>query len=40
MSFLLSDEHQSLKSAIERICAQFGDEYWLKKDKLGGFPHP
>jgi len=38
MDFLLSEEHQNLKSAIERICMRFGDEYWLAKDLSGGFP--
>ena len=23
---------------IEKICARFGDDYWLKRDKEGGFP--
>jgi acyl-CoA dehydrogenase len=23
---------------VQRICAGFGDEYWLKKDREGGFP--
>jgi len=31
-------EQQEIRSAIERICARFGDDYWLKKDKEGGFP--
>jgi len=38
MDFMLSDEHRSLKAAIERICARFGDDYWLDKDRNGGFP--
>jgi acyl-CoA dehydrogenase len=39
MDFSLSDEQQAIRSAIERICARFGDDYWLAKDKEGGFPH-
>jgi acyl-CoA dehydrogenase len=38
MSFLLSEDHERLKAAIERICSKFGDEYWLEKDRSGGFP--
>src|ERR1051326_5229817 len=33
-----SDNRQSLRSAIARICARFGDEYWLRRDREGGFP--
>ncbi len=31
-------EQQEIRAAIERICERFGDDYWLKKDKEGGFP--
>jgi acyl-CoA dehydrogenase len=34
----LSEEQQRIRSAIERICAQFGDAYWLERDRAGGFP--
>jgi acyl-CoA dehydrogenase len=33
-----STDHDSIRSAIEKICARFGDEYWLAKDRDGGFP--
>ena len=26
------------REAVARICARFGDEYWLAKDRDGGFP--
>jgi acyl-CoA dehydrogenase len=39
MDFSLSSDQQAIKAAIERICARFGDDYWLAKDKEGGFPH-
>ena len=29
---------QSLRSAIEKICARFGDDYWLERDRDGKFP--
>jgi acyl-CoA dehydrogenase len=28
-----------LRLAIEKICAGFGDDYWLKRDRDGQFPH-
>jgi acyl-CoA dehydrogenase len=34
----LTADQQEIRSAIERICERFPDEYWLKKDKEGGFP--
>jgi acyl-CoA dehydrogenase len=34
----LSDLQQSLREAIEKICARFGDDYWLKRDGDGKFP--
>ena len=38
MNFAFSEEQDAIREAIERICARFPDEYWLKKDKEGGFP--
>jgi acyl-CoA dehydrogenase len=28
-----------VRVAIEKICARFGDDYWLKRDSDGEFPH-
>ena len=39
MDFSLSAEQEAIKSAIGKVCARFGDDYWLKKDREGGFPH-
>jgi len=39
MDFALSAEQEAIRVAIEKICARFGDDYWLKKDKEGVFPH-
>jgi acyl-CoA dehydrogenase len=38
MDFYFSDEQTAIRSAVEEICADFDDEYWLKKDREGGFP--
>jgi acyl-CoA dehydrogenase len=38
MDFALTDEQVSIRSAVEEICTDFTDEYWLKKDREGGFP--
>src|SRR5256885_12484101 len=39
MSFALTPEHLEIREAVARLCARFGDDYWLKKDTEGGFPH-
>ena len=39
MDFGVEREHESIREAIERICARFGDDYWLAHDRDGGFPH-
>ena len=38
MDFALNDDQLAIRTAVEDICAGFGDEYWLKKDREGGFP--
>jgi acyl-CoA dehydrogenase len=39
MDFSLTSDQESIRDAISKICAQFNDEYWLVKDRDGGFPH-
>ncbi|MBO0738538.1 MAG: acyl-CoA/acyl-ACP dehydrogenase [Alphaproteobacteria bacterium] len=39
MEFALTPEQQEIRAAVARLCQRFGDEYWLKKDAEGGFPH-
>src|ERR1700693_3828618 len=38
MDFAFTDEQEQIRAAIAKICARFPDDYWLKKDKAGGFP--
>jgi acyl-CoA dehydrogenase len=38
MDFAFTPEQESIREAIGKICEQFGDDYWLRKDKEGGFP--
>ena len=38
MDFAYTAEQDAIREAIEKICARFPDEYWLKKDREGGFP--
>lgn len=38
MNFELTADQEAIRDAIERICAQYDDAYWLRRDKEGGFP--
>ena len=38
MDFSYSAEQQAIRTAIEKICARFPDDYWLAKDREGSFP--
>src|SRR6195256_1617943 len=39
MDFSLTQDQQSIRDAIAKICAQFGDDYWREKDRAHQFPH-
>src|SRR3978361_21762 len=39
MDFALTDNQEAIRDAIARICSDFDDAYWLKRDREGGFPH-
>jgi len=39
MEFSLNQDQTSIRDAIERICENFDDAYWLDRDRNGGFPH-
>ena len=38
MDFALTDAQEAVRAAVERICGRFGDDYWLERDRNGGFP--
>src|SRR5438094_9838956 len=38
MDFALSANQESIRDALAKICSRFDDDYWLKKDKEGGYP--
>jgi acyl-CoA dehydrogenase len=39
MSFTLSPDQLEIREAAARLCHSFSDDYWLKKDEAGEFPH-
>jgi acyl-CoA dehydrogenase len=38
IDFAFSELQQSVRAAVEKICARFGDDYWLQRDTDGEFP--
>src|SRR5258706_4271474 len=38
MDFGLTPEQERIREAIAKPCERFPDEYWLKRDREGGFP--
>jgi acyl-CoA dehydrogenase len=38
MNFALSPEQDAIRESVTAICKRFGDDYWLRKDREGGFP--
>jgi acyl-CoA dehydrogenase len=38
MDFSEAPELEAVREAISRICQGFGDDYWLERDRHGGFP--
>jgi acyl-CoA dehydrogenase len=39
MDLSLTESQQEIREAILKVCAGFGEEYWLARDKDGEFPH-
>ena len=39
LMFELTPEQLEIRAAIERIMADFDDDYWLKTDQTGEYPH-
>ena len=38
MDFSFTPEQEQIREAIERLCAPFDADYWLRRDREGGFP--
>jgi len=39
MNLALTSAQQEIRDAILKVCARFGDDYWLTRDHDGEFPH-
>ena len=38
MEFELSEAQAAVRDGVSAVCADFGDAYWLERDREGGFP--
>ena len=38
MDFALTPEQAEIREQMLKLCAGFGDEYWLRQDREGRFP--
>lgn len=38
MDFAFTPEQNAVREGVTRVAARFGDEYWLARDRDGGFP--
>ncbi len=38
MDYAFTDDQEQIRENVARLCSHFDDAYWLKKDKVGGFP--
>lgn len=38
MNFALTPEQEQIRDAVQKLCAPFDADYWLRKDREGGFP--
>jgi acyl-CoA dehydrogenase len=39
MTFALTPAQAEIREAVAKVCARFGDDYWLARDTDGQFPH-
>ena len=38
LEFSFTPEQEAIREAVTRLCADFPDEYWLERDREGGYP--
>ncbi|WP_299559447.1 acyl-CoA dehydrogenase family protein [uncultured Sulfitobacter sp.] len=38
MDFSMTEEQHAIRDAVAAICTRFDENYWLEKDRTGGFP--
>ena len=38
MAMQLTEDQESIRETVERVCLEFEDDYWLEHDESGEFP--
>ncbi|MEQ9639774.1 MAG: acyl-CoA dehydrogenase family protein [Alphaproteobacteria bacterium] len=38
MDFQFTEEQEAIRDSIARLCGKYTDDYWLERDRHGGFP--
>ena len=38
MAMQLTEDQESIRETVERVCLEFEDDYWLEHDESGDFP--
>jgi Acyl-CoA dehydrogenases len=38
MNFAFTEQQESIRAAIAKVCSRFDDAYWLERDRDGRFP--
>jgi len=38
MDFSFTPEQEAIREQVARLCQNYGDDYWLERDRKGGFP--
>ncbi|MDB5798776.1 MAG: acyl-CoA dehydrogenase, partial [Paucimonas sp.] len=39
MDFSFTPDQQQITTAIEQLCSDFPNDYWLARDRDGEYPH-
>src|SRR5262245_27096309 len=39
MNSSMTPAQQEIREGVDKVCARFGDDYWLERDADGEFPH-
>ena len=38
MQFAMTEEQHSIRESVDRVCAEFDDEYWYERDRTATYP--
>ncbi|MEC7676569.1 MAG: acyl-CoA dehydrogenase family protein, partial [Pseudomonadota bacterium] len=38
MQFAMTEEQHSIRESVDRVCAEFDDDYWYERDRTATYP--